>query len=69
MLVVRVEEDRIISHGVVRSRLIVELDFKVIRARRVQVYGGNFAMFEVAITEPDRDVWNNGARHHEQKGM
>jgi hypothetical protein len=26
-------------------------------------------MFEVAITEPDRDVWNNGARHHEQKGM
>ena len=90
LLVVRVEEDRIISHGIVRSRLIVELDFKVIRARRVQVYGGNFAMFEVAITEPwpplvrdvqaetyqclspfraDRDVWNNGARHHEQKGM
>ena len=92
LLVVRVEENRIISHGVVRSRLIIELGFKVIRARQVQVYGGKFAMFEfeAAITEPwpplvrdvqaetyqclrpfrvDRDVWNNGARHHEQKGM
>ncbi len=90
MLVVRVEEDGIIAHGVVRSGLIVELDLEVVRAQQVQVFGGNFAAIDATIAEPwpplvrdvqtetyqrlhpfrvDGDVWNDGARHHKQKGM
>ncbi len=50
-LVIRVEEDGIIAHGIVGSRLIVELDFEVARARQIQVYGGYFAAIDATITE------------------
>ncbi len=52
LLVVRVEEDRTIVHGVVRTRLIVELDFEVVRARWVVVYGSYFAAIDAIIAEP-----------------
>ena len=52
LLVIRVEEDRIIAHGVVRSRLIVKLDFEEVRARRIQVCGGYFAAIAATIAEP-----------------
>jgi hypothetical protein len=51
VLVVRVEEDGIIEHGIVCFRLIVKLDLDAVQARWVQVYGGNFASIETAIAE------------------
>ncbi len=46
------EDDRTIAHGVVRARLILELEFEVVQARRVVVYGSYFAAIDATITEP-----------------
>ena len=48
---VRIEEDGIIAHGVVHSKLVVELDFEVICVQRVEVNGGNSTLIEAAIDE------------------
>jgi len=51
LLLVRVEEDGIIAHGLVRSKLVVELDFEIIRVQRIKVYGGNSTSIEAAVDE------------------
>ncbi len=45
----RIEEDRIIAHGVVCSELVIELDFEVISVQRVKVNGSNSTSIETAI--------------------
>jgi hypothetical protein len=51
LILIRVEEDRIIAHGVVLPRLIDELDLEVVQAQRVQVYDCNMALIEAAIVK------------------
>jgi hypothetical protein len=48
---VRVEEDGIIAHGVVRSKLVVELNFEIKCVRCVEVYGGNSTSIETVVDE------------------
>jgi len=48
---VHVEEDRIIVHGVVRPKLVVELNFEIKCVRRVEVYGGNSTSIETVVDE------------------
>jgi hypothetical protein len=48
---VRVEEDGIIAHGVVRSKLVVELDFEIKCVWRVKVYGCNSTSIETVVNE------------------
>jgi hypothetical protein len=48
---VRVEEDGIIAHGVVPSKLVVELNFEIKCVRRVEVYGGNSTSIETVVDE------------------
>jgi hypothetical protein len=52
LLVVHVEEDRTIAHSIVRTRFIVELDFEVVRAQRVVIYGSYFAAIDATIAKP-----------------
>ena len=49
--VTHVEEDGIIAHGVVRSKLVVKLNFEIIRVRCVEVSGGNSNSIEAAVDE------------------
>jgi hypothetical protein len=51
LILVRVEEDRIITHGIVHSRLIDDLDLEVVQAQRVQVYDCNMALIEATIVK------------------
>jgi hypothetical protein len=46
-----VEKDGIIAHGVVCSKLIVELDFEVMRVQRVKVNDSNLTSIEAAINK------------------
>jgi len=44
-----VEKDGIIEHGIVRSKLVVELNFEIKCVRRVEVYGGNSTSIETVV--------------------